>query len=62
MNLLILKCVHGIAPSYLCDVLTPAASIRTRESRSTAENLYVPYVNCEAVFRVQGTGALELST
>ncbi len=48
MNLLVFKCVNGIAPAYLCDVLTPAASIRTRESRSTAENLlYVPYVNCE---------------
>ena len=48
MNLLVFKCVNGIAPAYLCDVLTPAASIRTRESRSTAENLlYVPYVNCD---------------
>ena len=39
MNLLVFKCVNGIAPAYLCDVLTPAASIRTRESRSTADNL-----------------------
>ncbi len=47
MNLLVLKCVKGIAPSYLCDVLTPAASIQTRESTSSAENLlYVPCVNC----------------
>ncbi len=48
LNLLVFKCVNDIAQAYLCDVLTPAASIRTRESRSIAENLlYVPYVNCD---------------
>ena len=45
MNLLVFKCVNVIAPAYLCDVLTSAARIRTRESRSTAENLlYTRYV------------------
>ena len=30
MRVLIFKCVNGTAPFYLCDVLTPAASIHTR--------------------------------
>ncbi len=48
MGLLVYKCVNGIAPSYLCNVLTPASSVQTRESRSSNENLlYVPYVNCD---------------
>ncbi len=39
-SLLVFICVNGIAPSYLCGVLTPADSIRTRGSRSnvTADN------------------------
>ena len=45
MSIVVFKCVNGIAPFYLCDVLTPAASMRTRASRSTPDNLlYVPYV------------------
>ncbi len=28
MDLLLYKCVHGIAPYYLCNVLTPASSIK----------------------------------
>ncbi len=36
------KCANVVAPSYLiCDVLTPAASIRTRESRITAVIYYI---------------------
>ncbi len=45
MGLLVYKRVNGIAPSYSCNVLSPA-SVQTRESRSSDENiLYVPYVN-----------------
>ncbi len=48
MSVLVFKCVNGTAPFYLCDVLTPAASIHTRVNRSTSDNLlYIPYVNCE---------------
>ena len=37
MGLLVYKCVNGIAPSYLCNVLTPVSSVQTRESSN--ENL-----------------------
>ena len=48
MSALVFKCVDGAAPFYLCDVLTPAASIPTRVHRTTSDNLlYIPYVNCD---------------
>ncbi len=44
MNLLFFNVLMALP--HLIYVLTPAASIRTRENRRTAENLlYVPYVN-----------------
>ncbi len=43
MGLLVYKCVNGIAPSYLCNVLS--SSVQTRESRSSDENL--SYVLCQ---------------
>ncbi len=45
MSVLVFKCVNGTVPFYLCDVLTPAASIHARVNRSTNNNLL--YVNCE---------------
>ncbi len=39
MSLLVFKCVNGIAPSYLYDVLMPAASINARVNRSTADDI-----------------------
>ncbi len=38
MGLLVYKCVNGIAPSYLCNVLTPATSVQTRECKSSYAN------------------------
>ncbi len=47
MSVLVFMCVNGTAPFYLCDVLTPAASIHIRVNRSTNDNLlYIPCVNC----------------
>ncbi len=46
MSMLVFKCVNGTAPFYLCNVLTPAASIHTLVNTSVSDNLlYIPYVN-----------------
>ena len=37
--------VNGTAPSYLCDVLTPAASIHTCTRVNTSDNLLLVYMS-----------------
>ena len=49
MSLLVFKCLHGLAPEYLCNEIIMAIEARDRLGRNVNENdLYVPYVdvNC----------------
>ena len=46
MSLLVFKCLHGLAPEYLCNEIIMAIEVRDRLGRNINENdLYVPYVN-----------------
>ena len=46
MSLLVFKCLHGLAPEYLCNEIIMAIEVRDRLGRNIDENdLYVPYVN-----------------
>jgi hypothetical protein len=46
MSLLIFKCIHGLAPTYLCNEVIMAIEVRERNTRNVNENdLYVPGIN-----------------
>ena len=50
MSLLIFKCIHGLAPDYLCNEITMAIEVTTRNSRFINSNdVYVPITNTECV-------------
>jgi hypothetical protein len=58
MSLLMFKCIHGLAPDYLCNEIimcVDVANIRTRNLN--VNNVHVPFVNTECVkgaFSYQG--------
>ena len=46
MSLLVFKCLHGLAPEYLCNEIIMAIEVAERIGRNVNENdLYVPNVN-----------------
>ena len=46
MSLLVFKCLHGLAPEYLCNEIINAIEVSERVGRNVNENdLYVPNVN-----------------
>ena len=46
-QLLMFKCIHGMAPDYLCNEITMEIEIRNITTRSHDMNVYVPFPSCE---------------
>ena len=46
MAVLMFKCLHGLAPNYLCDEITMQVEVSNYDTRSFNEDdVYVPYFN-----------------
>lgn len=45
--LLMFKCIHGLAPAYLCDQITMLIEVNNRCSRSHDMNVYIPMPRSE---------------
>jgi len=46
-RLLMFKCIHGMAPEYLCNQVTMEIEVRNVNTRSHDMNVYVPFPNNE---------------
>jgi len=57
MALLVFKCIHGLAPDYLCNEIVMAIEVSHRLNRNSNSNVYVPFVDleiCKNSFTYQG--------
>ena len=56
LSVLMLKCIHGLAPHHLCNDVTMIADVRDYNTRSSENRkLYVPKCNNECSFAYQGS-------